>query len=333
MLSAPKEVGVPDAKQRHNHRHVAGEGCGAEVLIHGVEAGQHRAEMLWPDGEHRRQPDRRIHRVAPADPIPETEHVGCVDAKLRNFRGVGRDGDKMVGDRCLVAERVQQPAPRRVCVGHCLLRGEGFGGDDEECPRWIEVAHRLGKIGAVNVGDEAEAHITCTVVAQRFIGHHRPQVRAADADVDDVADALTSEALPRAAAHAFGERAHLIEHGVHLRHDILTIDNDMRVARGAQGDMQHGAIFGHVDLVAAKHRVDTLAQVALLSQLQQQLQRLICDSMLGIVEVKPQVIDDQAVAASRVLVEKVAQVNRLNSFGVFAQFVPCGAGVETGRGH
>ena len=45
------------------------------------------------------------------------------------------------------------------------------------------------------------------VVAQRLVGHHRAEVGAADADVDDVADRLAGVALPLARAHAVAERA------------------------------------------------------------------------------------------------------------------------------
>ena len=68
-----------------------------------VEAGQHLPEALGPDREHRRQADRRVHRVAAADPVPEAEHVVGVDPELRDLLGVGRDRDEVLGDRRLVA--------------------------------------------------------------------------------------------------------------------------------------------------------------------------------------------------------------------------------------
>ena len=70
------------------------------------------------------------------------------------------------------------------------------------------------------------------VVAQRLVGHHRPQVRAADADVDDVADRLAGVALPLAGAHAVGERAHPVEHLVDLGDDVDAVD-DQRAALAA----------------------------------------------------------------------------------------------------
>src|SRR5258707_15656977 len=47
---------------------------------------------------------------------------------------------------------------------------------------------------------------------ERLVGHHRPQIGAADADVDDVADWLAGVAAPRTAAYAIGKIGHAVEH-------------------------------------------------------------------------------------------------------------------------
>ena len=71
-----EEIRVPDREQ-------------AEVLVHLVEAVQKSAEALGTDGDHRREADRRVHRIAAAHPVPESEHVRGVDAELRYLRRVG----------------------------------------------------------------------------------------------------------------------------------------------------------------------------------------------------------------------------------------------------
>ena len=98
-----EEVVVPNRQESHEHRQVALKGSCAEVLVHLVEAVQHGAEIIRADRKHRRETDRRIHRIAPADPIPEPEHVGRIDAELRHFRRIGRHRNKMLGDRLFVA--------------------------------------------------------------------------------------------------------------------------------------------------------------------------------------------------------------------------------------
>ena len=111
-----EEVAVPDAEQPHQHRQVLLERRAAEVLVHLVEAGQHLVEALGADGQHRRQADRRVHRVAPADPLPEAEHVVGVDPELRHLLGVGGDRHEVLGDRP-PRRRPARPAPSRAPSG------------------------------------------------------------------------------------------------------------------------------------------------------------------------------------------------------------------------
>ena len=63
----------------------------------------------------------------------------------------------------------QAPRARRLRVGHRLQRGEGLRGDDEQRLRRVEVARRLGEVGAVDVGDEAEGQVAlrCSGAAPR----------------------------------------------------------------------------------------------------------------------------------------------------------------------
>ena len=178
----------------------------------------------------------------------------------------------MPGDRLGIAAKApERPIARALRVGHRLQRREGLRGDDEQRFRRIEIARRFDEIGAVDVGDEAERHGAVAVVLERLVGHHRPEVGAADADIDDVADALAGVALPLAAADAVGEVGHLVEHGMNLRHDVLAVDDDGCAFRRAQRHVQDGPIFGDVDLLAAKHRVDPRAQPGLLGELDEQV--------------------------------------------------------------
>src|SRR5262252_6205835 len=99
-------------------------------------------------------------------------------------------------------------------------------------------------------------------MAQCLVGHYRAEVGTADADVDDVANALTRVSLPLAVADPIGELRHLVEHCVDMRYDILAIDDDRGPPWRTQGNVQHSAVLGDVDLVAAEHCVDALAQTA-----------------------------------------------------------------------
>ena len=170
-------------------------------------------------------------------------------------------------------------------------------------------AGRFDEVGAVDVGNEAEGHGPVAVVLERFVGHHRPEVGTADADVDHVADALAGVALPRAAADPVGEVCHLVQHGVDLGHHVLAVNDDGRRTRRAQRHVQDCAVFRDVDLVAAEHRVYALAQAAFVGQLQQQPEGFVGDAILRVVEKDARGLHRQPLAALGIIGEELAQMH------------------------
>ena len=72
--------------------------------------------------------------------------------------------------------------------------------------------------------------------------------------------------------------------------------------------MQNGTVLADVDVLAGEHRVAAPLDVPLLRQLDEQLQRLVGDAVLGVVEEEPGALGDQALAAVGVLGEDLAQV-------------------------
>lgn len=139
--------------------------------------------------------------------LVRTKHICRVDPEFGHLDGVRRDRDKMLRDGTLIAsEPPHGPIPSRAGIGHRLQGREGLGGDDEEGFCRIEVARRFREICPIDIGDEPERDGPVAIMFERLICHHRPQVRAADTDVDDVADASPRVARPRTAAHAFRKR-------------------------------------------------------------------------------------------------------------------------------
>ncbi|VTR70981.1 conserved hypothetical protein [Desulfosarcina cetonica] len=221
-----QEIGVPDGQKPHEYGQVFGKGRPAEMHVHLMKAGQHLPEALGPDGQHGGQADGRVHGVAPAHPVPEAEHVGRVDAEAGDALGVGGNGHEVPGHGGLITQFGNAPRPGGMGVGQGLQGREGLGADDEERFGRVQVEGRLGKVGTVDVGDEAHRQVASAVVAQGFVGHDRPQVGAADADVDDIADRQAGEPLPAAVTHPFGEGGHAIQHRVHLGHHVGAINHD-----------------------------------------------------------------------------------------------------------
>ena len=101
-------------------------------------------------------------------------------------------------------------------------------------------------------------------------------------------------AFPFAAAHAVGESGHLVQHRVYFADNVLAVDLDLRRLGGAQGDVQHRAAFGDVDLLAAEHGVAPALHAALPGQLEQQPEGFVGDAVLGVVEVKPGAFGSQS---------------------------------------
>ncbi len=318
-----EEVVVPDAQESHEHGQVALERGRAEMLVHLMEAVEHGAEMFGADGDHRREPDRRVHRVAPADPIPELKHVAGVDAELRHLRGVGRDRNEMPGNGGVFFQSREGPGARRVRVGHRLQRRKGLRRDDEQRLLGIKIARGLGEVGAIDVGNEAEGQVALAVVSQGFVRHHRPQVRSADADVDDIADRLAGVALPLPAAHPVGEIGHLIENGMDLGHHVLAIHDDGLPLGGAQGHVQDGPLFGDVDLLAPEHGIDSGPQAGFLRQLQQQRYRLVGNAVLGIIEVDADGLGGQALPALGISREELPKMQPANLLVMGFEGLPC----------
>ena len=317
-----EEVRVPDRQQAEQDGQVALERHRAKVLVDRMEAGQHPAEALGPDRDHRREADRGVHRVAAADPVPEAEHVRRVDAELGYLVRVRRHRDEVFRHRRFVSELRKRPLARGRRVPDRLQRRERLRRDDEQRLLRIEVARRLDDVGAVDVGDEAERQVALRVVAEGLVRHDRAEVRAADADVDHVADPLAGVSRPLPAADAVGERRHAVEDLVHLRDDVLAVHLDVRPLRRAERDMQHGAVLRDVDVLAGEHRVAPLGNSALLGELEQEPERLVGDPVLRVVEVDALGLGRQALPARGVSFEEVAKMGASHFLGVLRKGAP-----------
>ena len=97
----------------------------------------------------------------------------------------------------------------------------------------------LRESGPIDVGHKAERHPATCEAPERMKGHFRAEIRSADADVDDILDALSGVAFPFSGPHAVRKSRHLIENFMNLRNNINAIDLEYG-AFGAPGE-QRGA--------------------------------------------------------------------------------------------
>ena len=290
------------------------------MVIHHAEAAQHVLERFGSDRQHRRKADGAVHAVPPADPVPETEHVVGVDAERGHAVGVGRHGDEVFGDGgFVVAEAVQQPRPGGRRVGHGFLGRERLAGDDEQRFLRCEVARRLDEVSPVDVGHEPKRHVAVAVVPQGLVGHHRTQIAAADADVDHVADPPPGVTGPLTGANPITKRPHAVDDFVNRRNDVLAIEHDRRISTGPQCRVQHRAVLGGIDAIAAEHCVDTSGQTRRLGQRKQVLQRVVVDPVLAVIQPDAARLGGVTLGTTRVVGEQVPQVDVADRRVMFKQ--------------
>ncbi len=159
------------------------------------------------DRQRDRQTDRRPHRITPADPIPEREHVIGIDPERIDRRQIGRHRHKMLCQSCRITVP-QKPAARRLRIHHRLHRRKRLRRDDEQRRFRIDQRQHRIQIVAIDVGDEMHAQARMGKCAQRAAHHLGPQIGAADADIDDIGDRLAAMAGPVAGAHPIGKAVH-----------------------------------------------------------------------------------------------------------------------------
>jgi len=123
---------------------------------------------------------------------------------------------------------------------------------------------------------------------QRLVRHYRTEVRSADADVDDIADAFAGMAFPRSASHPIAEIGHLVEHRMHPGHHILSVYDDGCSPWGPQGDMQDRPLFRDIDLLAPEHGIDSRLKPGCFGELNQTLESFVRDSIFRIIQIDAQ---------------------------------------------
>ena len=166
-----EKVRVPHTQETTEHGDVLLEGRLAEVLVHGVGAGEELVEVVVADVEGDAEADGAPDGVAAADPALEAEHVLAVDAELGDLGLVGGQGDEVLGDFAAAARLLEEPRLGRVGVGGGLGGGEGLGGDEEERRLWVGGVEGLGHVRAVDVGHEVEGHVLGAVVLESLGDH------------------------------------------------------------------------------------------------------------------------------------------------------------------
>ncbi len=276
------DIAVPNPDQGHQDRDIVRHRRVAEMLVHIMPAAQEILELVGPDRDRQTQADRRPHRIAPADPVPEAEDAIRADAEGGDPLKMGGHGGEMVRDGGLAQGR-RDPGPRGRRIGHGLLGGEGLGRDDEQGARRVERGQRVGNVRAVDVGDEMGAQLGRSEGRKGAGRHGRAEVGAADADIDHIGVKVAARAANGALAHVGREGGDFRPFGLDRRHDVFAVDPHRLAREIAQGRVEGGAILGVVDFLPGEQGLSPLFQPCGAGEIEQMAERGASQAVLGII--------------------------------------------------
>ena len=172
-------VALPQAHQRAEHRQVLRQRTVEKMRVHRRRAGPQFGPCLRAIGQRQAEADGRPQRIAPAHAGVHRRNTVPGDAGLllRAFRvgghrharagGIHAAGAQPVGDA-----RIQGPG---------LGGAEGFGHHADQRPRRVQPRQRGLQRGVVEVVQKMQR--TARLGAGDLGGQPRPQIRAADADM------------------------------------------------------------------------------------------------------------------------------------------------------
>ncbi len=192
------------------------------MRVHGVGAGQEIVEMGCAHGTHQRQADGRPHRIAPAHPVEHGKHIFRGNAEFGGGGHLARHGHKMAADIGFSKALLQKPSAGGAGVEQGFGGGKRFAGHDKHGAGGVELLQRLRQIGAVNIGHKMNVH--ALAVGLECQGSHlRPQVGAADADVDHIGDGVATRAQVAAVVDGFGKRQCARAFAPDIGHHIVAV--------------------------------------------------------------------------------------------------------------
>ena len=178
-----------------------------------------------------------------------------IDAEFAHRLLVGGERDEMLGHGAFssfAAARNQSRAEWALVSVSCVVKV--FDATMKSVVSGERLLQRLRDVRAVDIGDEMGARTLPPIRLERLRHHDRAEVRAADADVDEIGDRLARVALPFAGADRLGEFPSCAS-STALTSGITSLPST-RIGvfdAVAQRDMQHRAVLRHVNLLAGKH--------------------------------------------------------------------------------
>ena len=128
----------------------------------------------------------------------------------------------MLADICIRYTAVDEPSSSALSVSQGLFSGECFRADDEQGGRGVKIASYNIKIVRINVGNKVGAKLRRFSI-ERSADHSGSEVRATNADVNDISEGLPRCARVRAAVNALNSRFHARKRFADLAVQVFTV--------------------------------------------------------------------------------------------------------------
>ena len=175
----------------------------------------------------------------------------------------------------------------------------------------------------IHIRDEMKTQIPVRHGIKRRKHHLRPEVAAPDTQVDDIPDAAGLDI-----AYGLRKVQHVVQHTVHQ----LTV---WPLPLGhTKGRVQHRSALGEVDGLPLEHGIAAQLNLALVAQVEQELQNLGIHMVLGQVGKYFRCLQAQRLKTLRITLESIAQVECFSvRFKVRIQREPSRGSVTTWIAH
>lgn len=159
---------------------------------------------------------------------------------------------------------------------------------------------------------------------QRFGDQLRAEERATDTDVHHVGDRFLGVATPQAVVDAADQVSDLVQHLVHVRHDVHAVDRQLVAHRAAQCGVQGRAAFGGVDWLAGVQGVDRAFEIHFLGQAHQQVAGFAGDQVFRVIEEKSAAAQGELGKTLGIGSERFAHAEILHGLAMLIERLPGG---------
>ena len=229
----------------------------------------------------------------------------------------------MTGDGLLPGpDPVEEPVPGGPGVGQGLLGRERLGRHHDEGLRRIEVVGLGVQVHRVDVRHEPALDVRVGEVAQRLMGHGRPEVRTADPDVDHRSDPSSGRPGPLTRSDPVGHRSHPVEYLVDVGHHVAPVHHELAVAGHPERNVEDRTVLRRIDPLTREHRVPSFRNAGPGGHCHQGIEGAGVDPVLGVVEDQVPGASGHGGAARRVGGEQVAKVTGAKSLEVRDEVLP-----------